>query len=307
MKYELKIEHSEDSDGSIDLFRLSTIADSLKKIAEGALLLRLKGLSKAKKSFSLTDALKVTLTGVQKGSTILCLESEKFEKTLPAFQTDLFRLEYQKDLHQKTPISLFVESFREALENPHSSELLDKPLLKDLLTFKKSFLSDNEIFSITNEKSIDGLTLIKSDFKNIQITETEIPSPEPVIVSGRIEELKYSNQRVKILTKEGLVDAFLSESFIPQDITSWWGKEATVTGTLHHKPGKRYTIEIERIFDQEIGDDFFSKKPKHENLEDQITRQIAEGKDLNPLKFIVGTWPGDESDEEFEDLLKSLD
>ena len=57
MKYELKIEQSEDSDGSIDLFRLSSIAESLKKIAEGALLLRIKGLSKAKKSFnwSLSD------------------------------------------------------------------------------------------------------------------------------------------------------------------------------------------------------------------------------------------------------------
>lgn len=307
MKYELKIEQSEDSDGSIDLFRLSSIAESLKKIAEGALLLRIKGLSKAKKSFNLTDALKVNLTGVQKGSTILCLESERFEKTLPSFQTDLFRLDYQKDLHQKTPISLVVESFKEALENPENSDLLDKPLLKDLLTFKKSFLSDQEIFTITNEGSIEGFTLIKSDFKKIQITETEIPSPEAVIVSGRIEELKFSNQRVKILTQEGLVDAFLSENFIPQDITAWWGKEATVTGTMHHKPGKRFSIEIERIFEKESGDEFFSKRPKHENLEEQIQRQLAEGKDLNPLKSIVGTWPGEETDEEFDALLKSLD
>ena len=73
-----------------------------------------------------------------------------------------------------------VESFKEALENPEKSDLLDKPLLKDLLTFKKSFLSDREIFSITNEGSIEGFTLVKSDFKKIQITETVIPSPEAV-------------------------------------------------------------------------------------------------------------------------------
>ncbi|MFL0684895.1 MAG: hypothetical protein ACJLTB_17045 [Algoriphagus aquaeductus] len=69
---------------------------------------------------------------------------------------------------------------------------MDKPLLKDLLTFKKSFLSDQEIFTISNEGSIEGFTLVKSDFKKIQITETETPSPEAVIVSGRIEELKFS-------------------------------------------------------------------------------------------------------------------
>ncbi|MCE7054808.1 hypothetical protein LZF95_08995 [Algoriphagus sp. AGSA1] len=200
-----------------------------------------------------------------------------------------------------------MESFKEALENPDKSELLDKPLLRNLLSFKKSFLNDNEVFSIKNEGSIEGLTLLKSDFKKIQITETEIPSPEPVVVNGRIEELKYSTQKVKILTEEGLVDAFLSEDFNPQDIIPWWGKNATVTGIMHYKPGKRFSIEIERIFEQESGDDFFSKRPKHENLEEQINRQIAEGKDLNPLKFIVGTWPGEESDEEFDALLKSLD
>jgi hypothetical protein len=76
---------------------------------------------------------------------------------------------------------------------------------------------------------------------------------------------------------------------------------------MHHKPGKRFSIEIERIFDKEAGDDFFSKRPKHENLEEQIQRQLAEGKDLNPLKLIVGSWPGEETDEEFDELLKSLD
>ncbi|MFL0684891.1 MAG: hypothetical protein ACJLTB_17025 [Algoriphagus aquaeductus] len=109
------------------------------------------------------------------------------------------------------------------------------------------------------------------------------------------------------MTQEGLVDAFLSENFIPQDITAWWGKEATVTGTMHHKPGKRFSIEIERIFEKEPGDEFFSKRPKHESLEEQINRQISEGKELNPLKSIVGTWPGEETDEEFDALLKSLD
>ena len=48
------------------------------------------------------------------------------------------------------------------------------------------------------------------------------------------------------------------------------------------------------------------KRVKYENLEEQITRQISEGKLLNPLKLIIGTWPGNESDEEFEDLLNNL-
>jgi len=49
MKYELKIEHAADKNGSIDLQRLTSISESLRKISEGSLQLRLKGLSKAKK------------------------------------------------------------------------------------------------------------------------------------------------------------------------------------------------------------------------------------------------------------------
>lgn len=307
MKYELKIDHAKDPKGTIDLQRLSTIAESIKKIAEGALQLRLKGLSKAKKTVKLNDALKISLTGLQEGSTILCLETEKFEKTLPSFQTNLFRQEHQQDLPQKTPISLFVESFQEALEHPEESELLDKPLLKDLLEFRKSFLNDEEIFSMKNEGSFQVLSLKKSDFKKIRIVEEEIPSPESTIISGRIEELKYSTQKVKIQTSEGLVDAFLSENFNPEEIKDWWGKEATIAGTIHFKPGKRSAIEIERIFEASSGDSFFSKKPKHESVEEQINRQLQEGKENNPLKMIVGSWPGEETDEEFEALLKDLD
>ncbi|EIM78566.1 hypothetical protein A3SI_02351 [Nitritalea halalkaliphila LW7] len=307
MKYKLKIEHAQDKSGSIDLQRLVTIAESLRKISEGALQLRLKGLSKAKKTIKLNEALKVSLTGIQEGSTILCLESEKFEKTLPGYQTDFFMLEHQQELPQKTPITLFVESFEEALTNAEESELLDKPLLKELFKFKKSFLKDDEVFSIQNEGSFQNLTLKKSDFRKIQIAEEEIPQPESAVINGIIEELTYSKLKVKIQTNEGIVEGFLSESVNPEEIKTWWGKEATITGTLHYKSGKRTVFEIERIFESQPGDEFFSKKQRHESLEEQIQRQLQEGKQNNPLRMLVGTWPGEETDEEFEAMLNNLD
>jgi hypothetical protein len=307
MKYELKIEHADEKNGSIDLQRLTSIAESLRRISEGALQLRLKGLSKAKKTFKLNGALKVSLTGVQKGSTILCLESEKFEKTLPGYQIDIFMLAAQQELPEKTPITLFIESFEEALNNPDNSELLDKPLLKELLKFQKSFLKEDEVFSIQNEGSFQKLTLKKADFRKIQVTEEEIPRPESAIVNGIIEELTYSKLKVKIQTNEGIVDGFLSESMNPDEIKGWWGRKATIAGTMHYKPGRKSVLEIVRIFESELGDDFFSKKQKHESLEEQIERQLQEGKENNPLKMIVGTWAGNETDEEFEALLKDLD
>jgi hypothetical protein len=225
---------------------------------------------------------------------------------MPGYQTDIFMLEAQQELPEKTPITLFVESFEEALNNPDDSELLDKPLLKELLKFKKSCLKEDEVFSIQNEGSFQKLIIKKSDFSKIQVAEEEIPAPESAIVHGIMEQLTYSKLKVKIQTNEGIVDGILSENIKPDVFKSWLGREATIAGTRHYKPGKNSVIVIDRIFESEPGDEFFSKKQKHESLEEQIERQIQEGKENNPLKMIVGSWQGDQTDEEFEKMLNDL-
>ena len=60
MKYEIKIKHALEKKGTIDLQRLAAIAEGIKKISEGALQIRLRGVSltKGRKKISLKDALK---------------------------------------------------------------------------------------------------------------------------------------------------------------------------------------------------------------------------------------------------------
>jgi hypothetical protein len=54
-------------------------------------------------------------------------------------------------------------------------------------------------------------------------------------------------------------------------------------------------------------DNFFSRRPRLNTVELQIERQLRQGKKRNALADLVGQWPGDETDEEFEQLLKDLD
>jgi hypothetical protein len=42
------------------------------------------------------------------------------------------------------------------------------------------------------------------------------------------------------------------------------------------------------------------------SVQQQIALQIRDGKKRNPLDDIIGKWPGNETDEEFEQMLKSL-
>ncbi len=305
MKYEIKIEHAFEKNGTIDLLRLETIAEGIRKISEGALQIRLRGVSltKGRKKISLKDSLKVSLTSLKEGSTILCLESEEFAKTLAPYQTDIFRLDAQQDLLSHTPVSLFIKSFHDAISGKTDQGLLDKPLLKELKHFKKSFLKDDEVFVISNQGRFPVLELKKEDFKKIKILEDEIPEPELVILSGIVDELKYSKLKVKIRTEEGIVDGFLSESMSSEKIAPYWGKEVTITGIAHFKPGGKSVIEIQSVFAAGRGDEYFSKKPNSETVEQQIQRQLREREGKNRLSEIIGKWPGDE---DFDVLLNML-
>jgi hypothetical protein len=308
MNYELKIENSFEENGTIDLQRLATIATGIRNIAEGALQMRLRGasLTKGRKKVSLTEALRVSLTGIKIGSTILQLNAEQFSKTLKPFQTDLFRQEAQQNLPNHTPVSLFIETFRDATLEGGNQELLDKALLKELREFKKAFQGNNEVFVITNEGTIPVLELRKPDFRKIQELDEEIPDSEPILINGIVEELKYSKLKVKIKTSEGIVDGFLSDELTTTVIAQYWGKEVTIAGTAHFKGGGKSVIEISRIFEAAEGDQYFSRKPKAETVEQQINRQLKEKGFKNTLADIVGKWPGEETDEEFEELLQNL-
>lgn len=305
MNYELKISDAIEENGKIDLVRLASIAEGISKIAEGALQIRLKGvsLSKGRKKESLKKSLRITLSGLKKGSTILCLESEKFKDTLDNVQLDIFRSESQIDLQDQTPISLFVSSFSEVSKNNGESELLDKSLLRELKNFRKSFVGDNEVFTISNEGSFDALELRKTDFDKIRILEEETPESEPVILNGIVEELKYSKLKVKILTNEGVINGFLSDELTADHISPFWGKEITITGVNHFKSNKTSVVEIKRVHQPNDSDSYFSRKSKKSlSIEDQLKEQIDK-KSGNKLSDIVGKWP---DEEKFEDLLKML-
>jgi len=308
MKYEIKIEHAQEANGAIDLERLTKIADGIRKVSEGALQIRLKGISltRGRKKVSLQDALKVSLTGIKEGSTILCLETEKFEKTLQSYQTDIFRAEAQAELPNETPISLFIKTFQNALTDDDHQDLLDKPLLRELKNLKKAFFNEEETMIFSNQGSLPDLQLTQKDFKKIKVLEDEIPDPQHVVLNGVVELLQFSKLKVKIKTEEGIVDGFLADDLSSEDIASFWGKVVTITGTSHFKPRGKSVIEIERVFEPGEGDSYFSKRPKSETVEMQLERQIRE-KGSNPLAEIIGRWPGDETDEEFEQMLKALD
>lgn len=218
-------------------------------------------------------------------------------------QLDIFRQEEQIELPKHTPVSMFINAFHDALDESSSQEYLDKPLLRDLKNFKKVFNTDKEKISIVNQGSVTQLELTRTTFNRIKTIDDELPKPESIIVNGKVDLLHFSKFKVKIETQEGIVEGIIGDEIDPDEIAKYWGKEVTITGTQHYKPGGRYVVEIQRVFEPEAGDEYFSRKKKTETVEEQIQRQLRENNYQNRLPEIVGKWPGDE---EFDELLNML-
>lgn len=307
MIYEIKLSGTVEDDGKIDLQRLALLAQSISEIAKGALQIRLLGISneRGKKTERITNALRISLSDLKKGSTILELECEPFKKTLEGLQGNVFNSEIFEKLPDQTPMSLVVASFNEALNYNEENNHLDKALLKRLKSFEKVFISSDEFVSIANQGSIAELTLSKKDFKKIQTLEESIPEPQEIIINGIVDELKYSKSRISVATDDGMVSGILGDNIEPAEVSKFWGKKLTIAGTAHYLPGGRMSfLLIEKIFEPTASDNYFSRTTKKETAEQQILRQQKKLKYANHLSEIVGEWPGDES---IDEILNALD
>lgn len=309
MNYDIKIRGDDSDNGLLEFDRLNKITHTTKEIATKALMLKLKGFSDISPGSKIKKALEIrmqSLRGSKLEGTDMLLDCDDFEKTLKGFQDNIFNT--ADEILRLTPMALVINAFRSALLDDEDKDDLDKPLLKSLLKFKKNFISKNEVFHFSNRQSVPEIEVRLEDFKKIELLEDSIPEPQKIIISGQLDEIKISKSKLGLITEDGIVNVFANDKSIIEGILKFIGKEVTISGMANFKPsGQLSYVEIDEYSEPGINDKFFSKKPNSMNAEQQILFQLKNGKKGNPLSDIIGKWPGDETDEEFEKMLKELD
>jgi len=307
MNYDIKIVNNYEGEGRIELNRLAFLSSHVKSIAQKALLLQLFGYSKILFPKKLQKYLNIFLTSTssKENETMLTLDAAYF-KDFPV-QLELFRdKSYLKDL---TPMALVIKTFNAALDEDEDKSLLDEPIIDELLKFRSFFKTDTERIFLSNRNSIPEVKLSGKKINKIENLYKTIPSPQKTVINGIIDEMKFSRKQLVMLTsdKQKIVVIPPSSDFF-EKIKDYFGKEIIISGVANFKPGGQLSyVNLESFNPAGVADKFFSRKPDKTPLQQQIAIQIKQGKKSNPIDDIFGKWPGNETDEEFEQMLKELD
>jgi len=176
MNYDIKLINNYEGKGRIELDRMEFLAKHIKSIAHKALLLQLYGYSKVSMPKNLNKYLHIFLTqtaGVD-GNTILTMDAENFQN-IP-MQLDLFK--EKQDLNALTPMALVIKSFTAALSDEEDKNMIDEPLIEELLKFKKFFQTDTEKILLSNRSTIPGIEFSRKEIDKIESLFKTIPQPQ---------------------------------------------------------------------------------------------------------------------------------
>jgi hypothetical protein len=311
MNYDIKIIGENEDNGLLEFDRLILLTKSTKDIATKSLMFKLRGFSDINPDKNLKSALSMRLqniTGSEENGTSLTIECAYFSETIKGLQLEMFKP--KEEIFQFTPMALVIHSFQTALNDDRENADIDKPLLKSLLTFKKNFISDNEIFFLANRGTMNEVRLTKNDFQKIELLDDSIPDPKKVVVNGLLDEMKVSKGKLGLQTEQGFVNVFTNNKTIIENIGGFMGKEITISGMAHYKPnGQLSFVEIQEYSEPSSKDKFFSKKPTAMTAQQQLLFQAKQSKkssSLSTLKSISGLLKDEITDDQFQEMLKDI-
>jgi len=307
MNYDIKIVNNYEGKGRIELDRVEFLAKHIKTIAQKSLLLQLYGYSKVSIPKKLNKYLNIFLTQTTgtDDNTILTLDADNFKNI--EVQLDLFK--EKQSLNTLTPMALVIKTFNAALsEKDDDKNLLDEPLLYELIKFKKFFKTDTEKVLLSNRSTIPEIEFSQKEIDKIEKLIKTIPQPQKTVVVGIIDEMKFSKEQVILTTSDNKKIVVIVSKEHLNELKDFFGREIAITGMAHFKPGGQLSyVKMENFGNMGKAAKLLSRKPDKMTMQQQIALQLREGKKRNPIDEIFGKWPGNETDEEFEKMLKDLD
>jgi hypothetical protein len=175
--------------------------------------------------------------------------------------------------------------------------------------FGKFLNKKGSTIEVSSGKKSKVIRLKKEVIEKIKTIEDKTPASIKTKVTGVLDVLKHSNNQLELIVDETKrIRAVLSEQLSINELTPFFGKEVTVSGTANYNPsGEVISFEINGYKRVNKKEKYFSQLPKPLFEETDLKRiaktQNYKGYSAEKVKKIVGHIQVEES---LEDLLAAL-
>lgn len=308
--YQLRLEGLTTVQGQIKAQALQRVLGALLKTAERAtrLLATGEGDAKGARPAWLAKTVDFTVSGLTPGSTVLELDAPRIADVAPdAFEQRDFWREVPED--EDTALDLAALAIQEADREDTTGERYDVSVLEAVMEFKRAGGEEGMRFQLIPQDPERGsFELTDATYARIAERRTQQPEPRAFIVHGKLDEIRHSGGRFRLLMDNGvqLLGRLHADFLSGESLRPLWGHSATVEGMVHFKRnGQPRFIEARKISKPAAGDQIFSSLPmvaaplRQESLFPELATKSG---DADPMA-LWGAWPGEEPVEELMALL----
>ncbi len=307
--YQLKIEGLATPAGTITVRALVQLLQGLTDCAQHGLRLAIEGASikSGRPPAWLEKAVDLTVSGLEKGSTVLDIEASTLGEVLgPELQQQDFWM--KPPAPEDTAFSVIARSVRDTTAEILESDYYDAGVLRSLLNLRPFLKTEAKAVQLVSAgRPHECFVLTMAEMEKVERLKTCMHDPQAFIDSGHLDAIQHSRKRFQLVLPEGqVIPGRIDEQLMnAESLREFWGRDVTVKGTVHFKPsGAVQLLEAQLIKGKEPGEELFAEVPRAQTEAQIATEALQTSGRKDWLGTLWAKWPGDEPVEEILEALK---
>lgn len=308
--YSIRLSGPAVADARVPVTIARELLSAVEQGARGAVRLRLEGRSlvKGPPPIWLRRASDFDLVSVIEGEAGVRLEAPSLSDALPDrfSQTELFAPVDP----EKSALAFLSDSLQDAVSGEMESDGYDDALLK---LFHKAFgdvlRSGVEQVEFRNGRpDAPSVVVTERGLRTVEELHNSTPVPRRVRLAGWLDTIRYSDRAFTLKLESGKTVRGVLADGAPELLTPHFGKLAVVSGVAHYRPsGSLLRVDAEKIaIGKEQDALVWGTVPESPEARLDL-RQVRKPQGARSgLAALIGTWPGEESDDEIFEALGEL-
>lgn len=287
----------------IDAALLRDLLDPLVDAVQQALRLRTEGRSRAPGQLpAWLERAAAFDVELRTGSTQLALIAAPLGEVVPEkfAQADLF----DPLARDATCIDVFVEALDDALASRADSDRYDDGLIDTLTGLGRVLDHEIHSFELHNGRT---RTIECSTVESLRQLRRSIPGDQRVRIAGTLDLLKHSSRMFAVDLPSGAVRGVVVGDADFSQLGPLLGKQVVVSGLAKFRPsGRVLRVEADNVGPATGDATLWEAMPRPLFPElDVRTLRLPQGPKTG-VAAIFGQWPGDETDDEFDEAVRRL-